>query len=367
MEKAKKKNITEICYMTSILTCLVVLIHTGSEAFNYYEQGTLFNILIFIYQKIMSFAVPGFIFLSSFKYFYNKKEDFSTASYIKFMHKKIVKIFVPYALVALVYYLYFTSKGYMSFDLKELIFGIFIRGDIASPFYFIIVIFQFYILMPMFSKFCKKNNFKLAILASILINAVFKLLLISNIYNYDSYLVDIYIRYNDRIFLSYIAYWTIGIYFGLFYEDLKQIIVKNKTIVNVIYGQVALAHIVLSYLNYRGDIYYKYAEIGHIIFCIASIIFIYKNSLILENLNIDLIRTISIKYSNISYFVYLVHVLIIYIMDELMNSYNIEKVYFRWIIRTITVFVFSGVIANILSSIKFKRRSSENLVKKLRY
>lgn len=73
----------------------------------------------------MSFAVPGFIFLSALKLFYSKSFKFSLKSYARFMHKRIVKIFIPYSIFAFIYYIYFVSNDYMSFDLKEMILGIF--------------------------------------------------------------------------------------------------------------------------------------------------------------------------------------------------------------------------------------------------
>lgn len=350
MSCSNKKSLNEIFYITSLLTCFVVLIHTGSEAFNYYEKGSVYNLVVFSFQKLMSFAVPGFIFLSAFKLFYSKNLSFSVKRYGKFMHKRIVKIFIPYAIFALIYYIYFFANNYMSFDLKKLVLGIFLRGDISSPFYFVIVIFQFYILTPVFNILFNKVSFKLAIPVAMVINILFKQFIVQSQGYFYTDIFSFYVKYNDRIFISYLAYWVLGGYFGLMYESVKESLLKNRTKVSIICIQIVLLHVAASYFNYLGLIYYKYAEIGHLAFCISAILLTYEASIALDSIDIRPFRNIVIKYSQISYYVYLSHVLFIYIADNAMNDASIDKIYIRWIIRTVTVFTASGVVALVLGS-----------------
>lgn len=348
MSCSSKKSLNEIFYMTSILTCMVVLIHTGVEPSGYYDMGSLFNILVFSGQKLMSFAVPGFIFLSAFKLFYSKSFSFSLKSYGDFMYKRITKIFIPYSVFALVYYMYFVSNKYSSFDLKELLLGIFLRGDISAPFYFVIVIFQFYMLTPVFSAVFQRVSFKVAVPIAIAVNMLIKEFIVGSQVYFDLSVVDFYVRYNDRIFISYISYWVIGGYAGLLYQDFKATILKHRSKLGFACILIVLAHTALSYFKYTGLLEYKYAEAGHVVFCIASILFTYNNSLALEFLDIKLLRSLASGYSKISYYVYLSHVLFIYMVDNAMNDALVEKIYVRWAIRTAVAFAASGALALIL-------------------
>ena len=63
----------------------------------------------------------------------------------RYWAKRWKGIFLPYLLAVAVYYVYFVSHGYFSFSLRDLA-GYMIRGDLSSPFYFVIALAQFVLL-----------------------------------------------------------------------------------------------------------------------------------------------------------------------------------------------------------------------------
>lgn len=217
------------------------------------------------------------------------------------------------------------------------------------------MIFQFYTLTPLFSTLFRKVDFRICIPVALAVNILIKQYALDVSSYLDSSIVDFYVCYNDRIFISYIVYWVIGGYAGTMYPAFKSKLLNNTKSIYTAGIVIVLFHTGLSYYSYLGTLEYRYAEIVHVIFCIASITCIYRVSFALEALEIGPLKNLVTKYSHISYYVYLSHVLFIYIVDNAMNDASIEKIYTRWIIRTAFAFATSGIVAIILTSPKWKR------------
>ena len=140
MNKQKYKEIT----LASALLCLaVIMIHITASPVGALEWGSLPHILVFAVNRGLSFAVPGFIFLSGFKLYakYGQKK----MSLGEFTRSRFLKIVVPYLVSIVVYFVCMYTVGWASFEkFHEYVF----LGTLEAHFYYIIIAVQLYILFP---------------------------------------------------------------------------------------------------------------------------------------------------------------------------------------------------------------------------
>ena len=87
------------------------------------------------------------------------------------MFKRIKTVLIPYIFAVLIYYVYFMRNGYFPFSVKDIVFYV-LSGSLVSPFYFIVAIMQFYLLMPLWIKMTEKIKPLPAIAISLVIMLV---------------------------------------------------------------------------------------------------------------------------------------------------------------------------------------------------
>lgn len=142
----KKNKLNELYWLRSIACLCVVTVHSITRVVEISGQHThLMNIRL-----LLTFGTPIFIMLSEFLIAYKFPQGLPRGFY----QKKAKHILIPYVCMAFVYapimcfekgYSVF-SMHYFLFVLRNLVFGFYRHG------YFLLVIFQFYILHQVFSK-----------------------------------------------------------------------------------------------------------------------------------------------------------------------------------------------------------------------
>ncbi len=326
--------------MLLVSSLFVILIHTSVEPFYYYDKGSIYNIIIFVFKKLISFAVPSFIFLSGFKLFYGDKE-YTSYKYFTFLKNRFYKIFVPYFVANFVYiigYIYMFSAQY---EVKQVLISIFLKGNIMGAFYFVVIIFQFYFLTPLFSYLNRYMDKPYILLLSFLINLLVKSRLVLNA---NTAFNSFYNTYNDRIFLSYIVYFVLGMYFAKNKDVVMRVIKNYKKFIGS-YIVVLSIHTYLSYINFMAIWWYKYAEQGHIVFCSISIITLYIISYKCKDFFGDRGRKFINKYARVSYHIYLYHICAIYIIQAILSRIGLTKMYLIFPITTILCIIITYYVS----------------------
>ena len=214
----------EISFLNTVLCLLVMFIHICSPAIVGLQKESLQFTCIFLPWRASAFVVQGFLFLSALKFFRGMKEEFRYGS---FLLGRIKKIGVPYIIATVFSYLGLIYLGYYVFDLKFLLKSLAL-GNMISPFYFIIILFQFYLLMPLWRKMVEKIDFWGMAILSILLMRLFHQGLPAMITVISPETV---FPYNDRVFTSYLAYWVLGCYAGKYYDRFQKGVEKNKILI----------------------------------------------------------------------------------------------------------------------------------------
>ena len=234
-----KRKITEVSVFEFFLCMFVILIHLLSEGVDIFPKWSFLSILFSSLTRLATFAVPGFIFTSGLKLFY-KYGDKKRFPYPKFLWDRIKKIIVPYAVAVVVYYLVFVwVMDVYEFSWEQLGFFM-ITGDVSAQFYFVILILQFYLLMPIWIYF---SRVKSKVFGGVLIVLTFAVTVLCRMC--FPYTAGIH-----KIFPSYLVFWVLGMYTGLHYEGFEKFVKQNKLMLNIGWLVLALVHCALFYMEF---------------------------------------------------------------------------------------------------------------------
>ncbi|MEY3470796.1 MAG: hypothetical protein RLZZ223_146 [Candidatus Parcubacteria bacterium] len=144
------KRLIDIDFIKGMAISSVVLIHTCYLLLPKYV--TIYpNIILGFINNSLRFAIPVFLFTSGLllrPFIWKKKEI------LKFYGSKFIRIGIPYILICIILWLLGYNK---SAPLWQLI----VTGNMAVPFYFVIVLFQLYLIYPILDYIRKINPYLL--------------------------------------------------------------------------------------------------------------------------------------------------------------------------------------------------------------
>ncbi|MFA9560090.1 acyltransferase family protein [Evansella sp. AB-rgal1] len=307
-----KPMINEIFVLRSIACLCVVAVH--AIAIGLTSMPTVFSgePLYFVFDSInilLYFGTPLFIFISEFLIAYSYKEKKLPD---KFMRKRFAFLYLPFLFMALFYSIpYMTALD--SWSLK--LFLNIIIGDYHG--YFILIIFQFYLLHLLFHKHLKKWSPKIVLPISFMIT--FGYLVIFNFttplgFSHATYVWD---RFYWVPFLGWLFYFTLGFYCGHHYQSFISLLKKyNKTVlVAPIFTSISLlllyhTDLLIVHSSKRIDMLLHTTAICFFLFYIGS--------------QIKKIPPFLIYISKYSFGIYLLHYFYISVLDFLYQVYPIN-------------------------------------------
>lgn len=327
-----KRKITEISIYEFFLCMFVILIHLLSEGASGFPKWSVLSIIFYSVTRLTSFAVPAFIFTSALKLFY-KYGDRSDFRYPAFVWDRLRKIYFPYLIWVVIYYLiYVFVFRFFDFDLMAL--GQYILdGELSAQFYFIILIIQFYLLMPVWMLIIRVRSLSFStimVVLSLVVTILCRMLIPD-----ENYVV--------KLFSSYMLFWTLGMYAGIHYESFLEFLHRSKYPIYIGWFVFAILHCVLSYMEYGGLYQYHLSAVIVVFFCLFSTFgfYIYIKGLTetLENKGKGFLISISMA----SYDIYLLHCLIITSVYELLTYSGVENLLARFCINTVVTYTLSIV------------------------
>lgn len=295
----------------NILFCMgVIMIHVLSDAVNNMRHDSFIYNAIYVVWRMLSAAVPGFIFLSGLKLSLKPITD-----YKKFYLRRVTSVLIPYLIWMPIYYYfswklnYYTEIGVKDFFIKLA------DGTSTAHFYFIIVILQFYIMMPLWQLITKKLPPVQVIIACALITfwsqAWLPVLAENNGWNM--------VLTNDRLFTNYLLAWACGCYCGAYYKKATKNIKRFRVL---FYAAFVIMTIIdqmfVHYVNRTGEIYLQLYYVNSIyvmsaIFALMAFMLRFEKKHIMGKFTALLDRS--------SYYIYLVHLLVLMFAREFMDRY----------------------------------------------
>jgi surface polysaccharide O-acyltransferase-like enzyme len=270
----------------------VIAIHSTWIGYTFNDKSLYFNITV-IWRQVLNFSVPLFITISGF--FLANKETNTIESYLKFVSRQVQRVLIPYLLWCIVYLGidYFRGES-----LSNLVYRLFTFSP-TGPFYFIILIIEYYLLLPILQK-----------------SATIKGLIVSACISGLSCFLVFYFRYYTEIRLppfvngsapSWLVFFVLGIY-------LRNNVIKLSNSVLIL---LLISGLVLS-LSETYILYYRFHDIVESVTALKISSFVYSVFIILlafKNADKKCIKTKYIVYiGEISFGIYLSHM---FFMDRI--------------------------------------------------
>ncbi len=346
----QKKQYFELDFFNAIACLFVILIHVLSIGVADLLPSSWQMGVVYFPWKFAAYVVPGFLFTGAVKMALGFLPDKKT-NYFSYIWRRIKKIYVPYVLWSLVYYLAFLKLGWVELDL-----GIILKylwfGNISFAFYYVVLVMQFYLLMPLWKWLVKKVPFFMAIPSA----AVLTLFM----YHIGSFLTQFGLKFEwgDRIFPTYLFFWVLGLYVGKYYETIRDVVKKHKKSVYASLVWVVL-YIVLAF--------YQQAKNSHVIdinvlkmFTDTLTIFAILTLCIALNDKDGLVplkRVLGFVFSA-SFGVYLSHCLFLETAQALMRYAGINSITVLLIGRALVCYTLPFLLWYILNTIKNKFKRS---------
>lgn len=310
----------EISILNLLLCFQVIFIHVSSATIARLQVGQTWYDVILCIQYFCQFAVPGFFMLSGLKMML-KFRNAEKLHYFRFLWSRFKGIILPYAFWVVMYYLYFANTPMYS-DAYPLnigkIAGYILNGDLAAHFYFVIVIVQFYLLMPLWVWLMKRCDKMLLCAVAVMMNLLFQFL--------PDFLegYGIIFTQNADLLTNYIAYWMIGCCIGWEYERYREHLSKRWAAL-LAFGLLSAGlymHIIYRQMLMNG-VELVYGESVHIIMSVLMPLGLLAAFINLAKLPLKF-RWCRVT-DSISYNVYLMHCLFLYFLTDFLHGAGIAQ------------------------------------------
>lgn len=328
---------TEINVENMLLCIIVILIHCFGDGVTRIKPAYNSYAVLSVVHRLSSFAVQGFIFLSAMKLFMNKREE----NYLTFIKKRVCTVLVPYLIWAVIYYVYKACFYEYNWSVQKVILSI-LNGHVHAHFYFVIIIMQFYLLMPLWKWIFKKENAVIAIPVCIFLSAAFhqSFYVMKSIFGIKTY-------FHDRICLTYLSYWCIGAYVGLSYDKFKAALKKTIPFYAPILAIFAfLCSVAVLKSNIEGE-YIAGSETVFYAYAIAAIFATFALSIYLSRFSVFESK-LFLAINKVSYRIYIIHPLVLLTFNLFFNPKKLAVTVSFNILRFLCVTVVSFALAYLI-------------------
>ncbi len=354
MKNTKRKS--ELAIMNVALCLMVIFIHVSGWGINNSDRSSWQYLFLMIPWRLCSLAVPGFIFLSAIKTALGAdKRDFS---YGKYILSRIKRVFIPYAVTALIYWLIFINIGWYEPSVPQFVKLLF-DGNLSYHFYFVIIIMQFYLLAPFWRWIARRltdPTFALiAVAASLPISQVTGQYLIDVIHIF--YKGGLF-PYSDRVFTTYLFWWVLGLALGANYERVKDSLRKNIVPTGIFFALCGAHNVFLTYLNTTGREAVYWLETANILYIFSAIIFLFTLSCKLSETKLAAMPLMG-ELDGVAYGIYLWHPMALNAADILL-SYAALSISARLLVRGVFGFILTPavcILARIILRKLFKSKT----------
>jgi len=248
-----KTRLTELDFLRSVSTISVVLIHVTASPLAENNGMALSTLAYMTLNQLARFSIAAFVFIAGVALFYNH-DDTKPFALGPFLKRRVTYIMVPY-LVWSVFYSAISFSASSNSSLKLFITNI-LLGSSSYHLYFVVLIFQFYLLAPLFFRLCRLTKEQFMWILGLCF-VCYMLLMAHNRYGSfetSNALLQFLYRYRDRNFLYWFFYFILGAYFSRHWDDVLAWI-KH-------YSKLVKCTFIISLALAVGEAYYGLAHQG---------------------------------------------------------------------------------------------------------
>lgn len=323
-----KAFLPEITYMRGLCMLGVIAIHVGSYAL----QNPLINIQLLGVLEILSrFSIPAFFFLSAFGLFYHTPTHVPL-KYTDFLKRRLAVVLIPYVVWSIFYTAYGALLSHTAANfLPRYLAPALLFGTASYQLYFLVIIFWFYLLMPLWRNIVKFILHKPVLWLTVIF-------ILQTAFNYWSsyelgsfkfaqpalqFLLDMRLNY---WVLHYTWIFLLGAVLAERYDRVKMILWQYRAILTIVF-LLSVAAILGGYYYVMGAMNYTRLEAIYTIHQLSPVGMFYTGAATLFFLHLFQItplspamRTLWESLGKASYGMYLVHPFILYLITPLIGK-----------------------------------------------
>lgn len=300
----------------------VVFIHAtgGAGAFDKGSFNWIFGISI---RQLVDFAVPIFLAISG--YFSAKNLEGSLINYYKL---RLLRILTPYLIWTAIYILIRTPTDFP--DYKEILQGFFFGTGIGVG-YFVIVLFQFVILTPLYLKIDKKSTHLLIIVVTSIAGSIF--IYYVSIFNQNHALSKFPLY--ALPFIAWYPFYHLGFFMARYKEDL--LIDSRFKILSIAGFAIALLLSFCEGFYWAYDQNYNFGSSQLKITSMTASMFLFFIAISIKDRKSFLSRKTKLTWiGQNSYAIYLTHMLFLTASQKILNRLDAADSYYAALVLTYT-------------------------------
>ncbi len=306
----------EITLFNAVCIFAVVLVHSAAVAESL-NLGEAMHYVVAAANGFFDFLFGAFIFLSGLRLFLNRYDKMTADT---FYVNRFLIVIVPYSIFAVVYYAFFCLSGEKTFAIEDFL-KFYITGGMFSHAYFIWVLAQLYVAVPILARLLKKANNRICL---------FVLLLISLAGAALNKCCPIF----ERLFVPYLFTFALGAVSGLYYKEFKTVLRTKKALLSVGF--------ILSLAAYEAALLLNFSALAYallIFYSVFAALFLFMLSTAASDR--FYIKNFIIKQTDKSaYFIFLVHGLVINLADIVISDkLALEPSLGVWALKIVSVLV----------------------------
>lgn len=321
--KTQRKE--EVVVLNIFYCLLIIFIHSSSDMISYGARESLTYLLVLGLWRLSFFAIQGFIFLSAYKSVLIPGE-FHYGSYLK---KRVRVIFLPYVLWNVIYYLNFVFWGYFPFSLGDLLYYI-AAGTLSAPFYFVIVIMQFYLLMPVWRWLVNHVKPWLGISLGILLQYSFRPLL----YPMYAAILPNHTIFFHRLFPYFLLVWLVGLYCGKYRDWFLAYLPKVRLAIGLGFALFSGSTLFFVTQDYIKGVSWEFSSVNYQIYTLFTIFF---SLLLAQKVKVTPLME---KIGGVTYPIYLNHCFILFYVSKVLERIPLPST-LAYLIRVLLMYLLT--------------------------
>ncbi|EHJ07812.1 acyltransferase family protein [Staphylococcus simiae] len=328
------KVYTGVIFWMRAIACLsIVIIHSITTTFSKMHH-VHFGVPIRLFELTLMFSTPLFVFISEFLLAKNYGSKIKEG----FFKSRLLYLGIPYVVINLALS-FFYHRPHSFTQYLEYVFQTMFHGGAVT--YFIIIIFQFYILHWLFAKYLYGLHPIKIITYSIIITSLYWAIRTFIPVPSHPILATIWGREGWMIFVGWLSYFLLGFYIGIYYEAFMNKI-KNYTWHIIIGLLLSILFLFTNYLLHISD--WVESKRYDMPFYVTMVILMF----FLLSSYFKYVPKFIIFISNYSFCIYLVHFFFVHRIG-LLSQHPIKNIIFN----TIITLVLSICLSYILNLFKF--------------
>ncbi len=232
----------------SVLLCLCVLfIHGASGLIKANDVSRPVYYAVSVIWRMCGVGAQGFIFLAALRFTLSASREGKKKSVPAYYLSRFLRIVPLYLVWSAIYYAYSVFAEGTEFSISDF-FRLTLLGDTASHLYYVTVILQFALIAPLSLLIRKKLPSSVILPASVLLTSVF-----------GDHLTDlIYVafpsvsafNYSDRVFTSFLIFWSAGCCAGAAYDRFCKFLDNSKAFIFCAFAFTAVLDLGAMYFNH---------------------------------------------------------------------------------------------------------------------